>query len=85
MLRRLWQGLEQLDPGRQVADGLQRGRALVSVLTRLLPVDHRLLGAARRRVVLGHQLRLGLGRLGKVHFQHPRNALVDLPPGAREQ
>ena len=60
MLRRLWQGLEQLDTGGQVADGFQMGRAITGMLACPLPVDHRLLGAARRGVVLGYQLRLSL-------------------------
>ena len=58
--RRLWQDLEQLDPGGEVADGFQMSRAVAGVLARPLPVDHRLLGAARRGVVLGDQFRLGL-------------------------
>ena len=64
-LGRLWEGLEQLDPGGEVADGFQIGRAVAGVLARPLPVAHRLLGAARRGVVLGEQLGLGLGHLGK--------------------
>jgi hypothetical protein len=56
----LWQRREQLDPSGAVADGFQMGRALAGVLGRPLPVDHRLLGAARLGVVLGHQLGLGL-------------------------
>ena len=53
MLRCLWQGLEQLDPGSEVADGFQMGRTVAGLLACPLPVDHRLRGAARRRVVLG--------------------------------
>ena len=67
-LRRLWQGLEQLNPRSQVADGLQIGRAVAGVFARPLPVDHRLRVAACRSVVLGHQLRLGLHRGGKPCF-----------------
>ncbi len=47
-------------PGGEVADGFQMGRAVAGLLARSLPVGHRLLGAARRGVVLGHQLRLRL-------------------------
>ena len=64
-LRRLWQGLEQLDPGGAVADGFQMGRAVAGLLARPLPVAHRLLVAARRGVVLGHQLGLRLADSGK--------------------
>ena len=65
MLRRLWQGLEQLDPGGEVADGFQMGRAVAGVLARPLPVGNRLLGEARLRVVMRQQLGLRLGGLGK--------------------
>jgi hypothetical protein len=60
MLRRLWQSLEQLDSGSQVVDGFQIGRAVAGLLARPLPIDQRLLSVARRRVVLGDQLRLHL-------------------------
>ena len=63
-LRRLWQGLEQLDPGGEVADGFQMGRAVAGVLARPLPVGNGLLGAARLGVVLGNQFRLGLHEAG---------------------
>ena len=46
-LRRLWQGREQLNPGGHVADSFEIGRALTGLLPRPLPVDDRLLGAAR--------------------------------------
>ena len=68
MLGRLWQGLEQLDPGGQVADGFQMGRAVAGLLAGPLPVAHRLLGAARRGIVLGHQLRLGLDKRRELCF-----------------
>jgi hypothetical protein len=55
---RLWQGLEEFDPGGEVADGFQIGRAVTGLLARSLPVGHRLLVAAGCGVVLGHQLRL---------------------------
>jgi hypothetical protein len=57
MLRRFWQGLKQLDPSTQVANGFQMGRAVAGLLAGPLPVDHRLLGTACRGVMLGHQLR----------------------------
>ena len=60
MLRRLWQGCEQLDSGGEVADRFQIGRAVAGLLARSLPVDHRWLDTARCSVVLGHQLRLRL-------------------------
>ena len=68
MRRRLWQGREQLDAGGEVADGFHMGRAITGVLARPLPVVHRLLGAARRGVVLGHQLRLRLHKRGEPGF-----------------
>src|SRR5262245_51778172 len=85
MLWRLWQSLEQLDAGGAVVDGFQIGRALAGVLTRSLPVAHRLLGAARRGVVLGDQLRLGLDEGRELSFEDLGNLLVDLLPGALEQ
>jgi len=65
---RLWQGLQQLDPGGEVADGFNIGRAVAGLLYRPLPVDHRLLGAACGSVVLGHQLWLRLHECGKPGF-----------------
>ena len=59
MLKRLWQGREQLDAGGHVADGFQIGRAVAGVLACPLPVGHCLFGEACGSVVLGHQLRLG--------------------------
>jgi hypothetical protein len=64
-LRRLWQGREQFNASGQVADGFQMGRAVAGLFTRSLPVAHRLLGTARRSVMLGHQLGLSLDGLGK--------------------
>ena len=51
-----------------VADGFQMGRAVAGLLAGPLPVVHRLLGAARRGVVLGHQFRLGLHERGEPGF-----------------
>ena len=67
-LRRLWQGREQLNTGGEVADGFLIGRTIAGLLARSLPIDHRLLGAARRSVVLGNQLRLGLHQPGELCF-----------------
>jgi hypothetical protein len=64
----LWQGREQLNAGGQVADGFEMGRAVAGLLAGPLPVVHRLLGAARRRVVLGEQLRLGLHERRELRF-----------------
>jgi hypothetical protein len=68
MLERLWQGLEQLNRGGEVADRFQIGRAVAGVLARSLSVNHRLLGAARRSVVLSDQLRLSLRGGGEPYF-----------------
>ena len=62
---------------------LHRG-ARWSPLARPLPIDHRLLGAARGRIVLGHELRLGLHRGGN-GFYHLGNVLVILLAGAPQQ
>ena len=67
--RRLWQRREQLDAGGEVADGFQMGRAVAGLLARPLPVDHRLLGAARGSVVVRHQLWLRLHGSGETRFQ----------------
>ena len=84
-LRGLWQGLEQPDPSGEVADGFQMGRALAGLLACPLPVDNRLLGATRRRVVLGDQLRLGLHERGEPGFEDLSNLLMDVLPGTLEQ
>jgi hypothetical protein len=68
MRRCLRQGLEQLDAGSHMADGFQMGRAVAGVFARPLPVRDGLLGAARRRIVLGHQFRLGLHERGEAGF-----------------
>ena len=83
-LRRLGQGLEQLDAGGHVVDGFQMGRAVAGLLAGPLPIDYCLLGAARRRVVLGDQLRLGLHKRGEPGFKDLGNLLVHLLPGALE-
>ena len=68
MLRRLWQGFEQPDPSGEVVDGFHMGRTVTGLLAGPLPVDYRLLSAARRGVVLGHQLWLRLHERGKPGF-----------------
>ena len=68
-----------------MADGFHVRRALEGTLARLLPVADGLLGAACRRVMLGHQLWLGLNEGGEPGFEDLRNLLVDLLPGALEQ
>src|SRR5215510_2263479 len=85
MLRRRWQGLQQLDAGGQVADRFHIGRALSGLLARPLPVGNRLLGTARRGVVLSHQLWLRRDGLRELGLQHLRNALVNLLPGAPQE
>ena len=85
MLRRFWQGRQQLDPGTQVADGFQIRRAVARVLARPLPVGNGLLETARRGVVLGGEFRLGLADLGEARLQHVGNALMVLLAGTAEQ
>jgi hypothetical protein len=84
-LGRLWQGLQQLDSSGAVADGFHIGRALAGLLGRPQPVDDRLLVVARRSVVLGYQLRLGLGQRRELRFEDLGNLLVDVLSGALEQ
>jgi hypothetical protein len=50
-----------------------------------LSVGERLLVLPRLGVMLGHQLWLGLDRLGKALLEHVRNPMVDLLAGAPEQ
>jgi hypothetical protein len=58
---------------------------LDGALASALPVRHRLLRQACLRVVMRHQLWLGLGRGGKVLDKGLGNALVILPAGAPQQ
>jgi hypothetical protein len=81
MRRRLGQGREQLNPGGEVADRFQMGRAVAGVFARPLPAAHGLLGAPRRGVMLGYQLRLRLADPGKARLQHLGNALMVLLAG----
>ena len=84
--RCLWQGREQFNPGGEVADGFQMGRAVAGVLLAgPLPVGHRLIGAARGGVVLGPQRRLGLRERGEMGCYDLGPLLMDLLPGALEQ
>ena len=85
MLRCLWQGLEQFDPGGQMADGFQMGRVVAGVLTRSLPVVHCLLSVARGSVVLGHHLGLSLDSLREVCLQELRHLLMHLLPRTPQQ
>jgi hypothetical protein len=63
MLRRLRQGLEQLDPGSAVADSFKMGRALAGVLTRSLPVGNGLLGEACLGIVKFIPIKLSVTRV----------------------
>ena len=76
MLRRLWQGLQQLNPVVQVADGFQMGRAVAGSLARLLPVANRLLDETCLRVVMRQQFGLCLSGLWELGFQHLGNPLM---------
>ena len=82
MLRRLWQGLEQLDPGGHVADGFQMGRAVAGSLTRLVPITDRLGNEPCFRIVMRQQFGLCLSGLRELGFQHLGNALMVLLPRA---
>jgi hypothetical protein len=79
-LGRLWQRLQQLNPGGQVVDGFQIGRAVAGLLARPLPVGNSLLSEARLRVVMRQQLGLGLHGLGKLLHQHLCSPLMGLLP-----
>src|SRR5262249_42952149 len=61
------------------------GRMCMTTLACPLPVAHRLLVAARRRVVLGDQLRLGPDSLRELGLQHLGDALMVLLAGAPQQ
>src|SRR6266446_5481987 len=69
----------------EVTYGLSIGRTLAGSLARPLPVLHGLLAETRLGVVMRHQLRLRLRNVGKPRFQHLRDALVVLLPGAPQQ
>jgi hypothetical protein len=68
-----------------MADGFHIGRAVTGLLARPRPVDYRLLSAARRGVVLGHQLWLRLDGLRELGLQCLGNALMVLLAGAPQQ
>src|ERR671922_2453505 len=85
MLRRLWQGLEQLDPGGYVANGFQIGRAVAGLLARPLPVGNSLLYEPSLGIVMGQQLGLRLAALGKMCLQHLGNTLMVLLARAAQQ
>ena len=82
MRRRLWQGLEQLDPGGQVADGFQIGRAVAGLLASPLPVANRLRDEPCLGIVMRQQFWLGLSGLWELGLEHLRNPLMILLPRA---
>jgi hypothetical protein len=61
------------------------GRALQRLCPGTQEVDHCLLRVATLAVVMRQHFGLRLDQPGKLCFQHPRNALVDLSSGAGEQ
>ena len=76
MRRRLWQGLEQLNPGGQVADGFQMGRAVTGLLACLLPVANSLCNEPCFRTVMRQQFGLCLSGLWELGFEHLGNPLM---------
>jgi hypothetical protein len=64
--QRLWQGLEQAQARRHVAQGLLVGGAVARPLPSLLPIPKGLRSEPGLRVMLGHQLGLGCCHLGKL-------------------
>ena len=66
VLKRVWEGGEQLQTLAEVPNGFHMRRALVRALARLIPVAHRLLGEARLGVVVRQQFGLRRGRLGEL-------------------
>src|SRR5262245_38630797 len=83
-LSSVWQGLEHLQPFREVTDGFHIGRARAGALSRALPVGDGLGTQARLGVVMRQQFGLRLGGLGKARLQHMHNTLVELLPRALE-
>ena len=77
--------LEHREPRRQLADRLQVGGARHRPLAGPLPVPDGLRRVPGLGEVVGQQLRLGRHHLGKPRFEHLRDPLVDLLPGAPEQ
>ena len=59
-------------------------RALLRPLASPLPVIHSRRVVSCRGVMMGHQLRLYLRRLGELRFQEPGNLVVIVLPGAFE-
>jgi hypothetical protein len=84
-LRGVRQGLEHLQPLREVANCLEMRRALDSTLARSLPIGDGLRHKAGLRIVLCQHFGLGLYRLGKLLLQHLRNALMVLLPRAAQE
>ena len=77
--------LEHREPRRQVADRLQVGGARHRPLACPLPVPDGLRRVPGLGEVVCEQFRLGRDHLRKLRFEHLRNPLVDLLPGALEQ
>src|SRR5262249_34984798 len=75
---RVRQGLEELQPLREVADRLDIRRALDRALARALPVGDGLGAPSSFRVVLRQPFWLHLTDFWEVLFQHLRNACVVL-------
>src|SRR5262245_40302017 len=67
-LRAVWEGGEHLQSLAEVANSLEIRRVLESTLARPVPVNNRLPGEARLRIMLRQQLRLCLGSLRKVRL-----------------
>jgi hypothetical protein len=68
VLQRVWKGLEQLQPLAEVPDRFHMRRALLRALARLIPVPHRLLGAARLGIMLRQQLGVRRDRLRELRL-----------------
>ena len=77
-MRPVSQVLEHVEPSREVCDGFRVRRSLVGALARVLPVADGLLDKARLGAVVGEQLGLDLGRLGKSLGKHLSDPLMEL-------
>ena len=81
-LRRVRQGLEQLQPFGEVSDCFHMSRTPARSLPCALPVGDGLRDKARLGVVMGQQFRLGLLSFRKSFLQHLGNPRVILLPFA---
>jgi hypothetical protein len=81
----LWQGLQDVQPSRQMFDRFHIGRALQGALACLLPIGDGLRHQAGLHIMMGQEFGLGLTEVGKACLQYLGNALMVLLPHAPQQ